>query len=472
MSSRISILFALSLSILLTACAPATPPPAPILPSPSPQPTPLPPAPILTPEPISVGAPVIEYDNNGLGKLLVISSVTGKTFEAFAPIQLGQNYSYAFAPDGRTLALVSNGDLYLIDLPSWKYRTFPDAGPHGWLSAVVYNTDGTLLALASGDPDAALRIVDAKSGEVKASAQTGFAIRKVKFTAGGKALMVYGPRIAAGGPAANAGVSVGAPKVALFNVSDLRVLWSVELNGVRHGVFPKNPETANTQAIYEPGAATQYEPGAAFAPERDALYLIHGDEDKLTTVDFINQKVRTVDVRVKTTWLDQLLALTAGVAYAKGMDGTIKQAVISPDGKFLYVTGNTSTVSQRADGNWDITFTPIGLQMIAAEDGALLATVDNGASSIIALSPNGDQILLSSWNTNSSDVYDLAAARLIKRMDNVYLTPTRRMDGSSILVASHSVSSYQCDTTTLDPATLIILGEWKGSTCPGWLTEP
>src|SRR6266498_4487944 len=122
----------LCLSIVLTACSPATPASTSAPPSPTSLPQPISPTttPVPTPEPVSMGVPVIEYSNDGLNKLLVISSVTGKTFDAFPPIQLGKNVAGdAFAPDGHTLALVSAGHLYLIDLPSWKYHTF-DIGLH------------------------------------------------------------------------------------------------------------------------------------------------------------------------------------------------------------------------------------------------------------------------------------------------------------------------------------------------------
>ncbi len=463
------LIIGLCLSIILTACAPSTPASAPILPSPQPTASPVP-----TPEPVGIGVPVIEY-LNGRSELLVISSVTGKVFDAFTPIPLGENYNHAFASDGHTLALVSNARLYLIDLPSWKYRT-SDVGLHGWLSSVVYSPDGTLLALASGGPEGALQLVDANSGEVKASAQTGFSIRNVNFTADGKALMVYGPHLASTGVAANAGVSVGAPKAALLAVSDLSVLWSVELTGIRDGTFPKKADTANTQEIYQPGAAWHYEPGVAFDPNRERLYLVHGDEEKLTIVDFTNRKVSTVNVHVKTSWLDRLMALTAGVAYAKGMDGTTKRAVISPDGKFLFVSGNTEVVTQQANGsNWDITDTSIGLQVIAVEDGTLVDTIDTEANSA-RLSPDGRQVFLTGWKKDSygtpwTEVYDISSRSIVKHLDGVYLIPTRRMDGKMILASSRTAGNNVNDMAVIAPDSWSILSEWKEPDYVGWLID-
>jgi hypothetical protein len=286
--------------------------------------------------------------------------------------------------------------------------------------------------------------------------------------------MVYGPHLANSGEAANAGVSVGAPQVALFAVSDLSLLWSVELTGIRDGTFPKKADTANTQDIYQPGAASHFEPGVAFAPENDTLYLVHGDKDKLTTVDFANRKVSTVDIHINTSWLDQLLALTAGVAYAKGMDGTTKQAVISPDGKFLFVGGYTEAVTQQVNStDWNITDTSLGLQVIAVKDGTLVEKIDIEASPFY-LSLHGRQIFLTGWNNGIpwTDIFDMSSRRIIKHLDGIYLIPTRRLDGKAILVSTKTSSNNVSETTLIDPDTWAIISEWKGTDNAGWLMDP
>lgn len=449
----------LCISVTLIACSAATPAPTPI-PPPS-QPTLPPAAPVPTLEPVGVGVAVIEYLNEQ-NELLIVSSATGKPFDEFPPITLGTYYNYAFSPDGKTLAVVSSPQLYLIDLPSWRYRT-SDVGIHGPVSSVIYSSDGTRLALTSGLANGSLRIVDVKSGEVKASAQAGFTIRNVKFTTDGKALMVYGPHLIAG-------MSVGAPTAALFAVSGLSLLWSIELKGIRHGIFPKKPGTMD---IYQPGAAWNYEPGIAFSPNSDLLYLVHGDEDKLTTVDFANRKVRTVDVHVNTSWLDQLLALTAGVAHAKGMDGTVKQAVISPDGKFLFVAGNTEVVTQQANGdNWDITDTSIGLQVIDPGDGTLVNKISTDVSSV-RLSSDSRQLFLTGWNKGIpwTDIYDISSKSIIRHLDGI-LIPSRRLDGKAILVSINIISSNVKHTTFIDPDTWATVSEWKGTDNVDWLIDP
>lgn len=471
------LILGLGLSVMLTSCAPATPALTAGLP-PTPRPTLAPTrsnptsTPILTPEPVGIGVPVIEYIH-GQNTLLVVSPVTGTPFDEFPSIALEYYDNYAFAPNGKTLAVISNAKLYLIDLPSWKSQV-RDIDLHGPVNPVIYSPDGSLLALVGGTSSNELRIVDASSGQVIASTQAGFSIRNLKFTADGKALMVYGPQLASTGVAANAGVSVGVPKAALYAASDLSLLWSVKLNGLRDGVFPKKTETANTPDIYQPGAAWFFQPGVAFAPDHDLLYLVHGDKDQLTTVDFGGRKVKTVDLRLETSWLDRLLSLTAGVAHAKGMDGTSKQAVISPDGKFLFVVGNTETVTPKANGtDWDITDTPIGLEIINPQNGLLLDKIDTLAS-FVRLSPDGAQLYLIGWKEGIpfTDVYDLSSKSIIKHLDHMYLIPTRLLDGKAILASSDFLNGSETYVTLLDPATWATGGQWTGKGDVGWLIDP
>ena len=470
----------LALSLILTACSPAAPATLPTTLSPTTSlPSTLPAATFThTPEPAGIGVPAIRYLTDK-SELVVISPVTGEEIDSFAPLSFRDIYNYAFAPDGRTLALIANAGLYFVDLPSWKTRQY-DLGLRGWMRSLIFSKDGSLLAIASGDPESHIWIVDTENGKITAEQKANFSVRKIQFTDDGKALMAYGPHIASEGEAANAGVSVGSPKAALYSVSDLKLLWSAELDGIRDGTFPKKADAPITNDIYLPGAAWHYEPGIVFSPNSDVLYVVHGDEEKLTTVDFINQKVHTVDVDVKISWLDRLVSLTAGVAHAKGMDGTVKQAFISPEGNFLFVGGNTEAVTQQADGSdMEITDTPLGLQVITAEDGTLVTDLDIEATPT-GLSSDGRYIFLTGWKNNdrggmaTTDVYDTASMSLIKHIDHVQLMPTSRIDGNPILVSSEYIGMNGddvCFLAAVDSDTWTITNSWNGS-CVGWLITP
>ena len=453
--------------LLLGACAPAKPAatPAPSVPAATAAPSQ---TAVPTDEPAGVGVPAFEYTDYGT-QLAVVSSLSGKPLPGFESKTLGQDYSYAFASDGHMLAVASAGQLYLVDLPAWTIRQV-DIELFGWISVVAFSRDGARVAVASGEPDAGLRLIDTKSATVTASAQAGFAVRNASFTSDGKALMVYGPRLALSGQEANVGVSTGAPKAELLSLTDLHPLWSVDLNGIRDGTFPKQP---NTPDLYQPGVAWHYSPAIAFATQADMLYAVHGDEDKLTTVDFTRRKVSTVGIQVKTSWLDQLLAMTADVAHAKGEDGTTKQGMISPDGKHLYVIGTTSKATKNGD-NWEFTFTPLGLEVVAVEDGTLEQKVDSQAT-MAQLSPDGQHIFLQGWNQDSStpwtDIYDAASGKMIKHMDGLQLTPVRRLDGVVMLESSAMLTNSECDMAAVDAISFWIVSSWSAPQCVGWMGE-
>ncbi|MGE5072524.1 MAG: YncE family protein [Anaerolineae bacterium] len=453
----------LACGLIATACAPGERSPV-APPSVVVQPTRPPSTPLPTQEPLSSVIPAIQSSNDS-GQLLVISSLTGKALDAYKPIKLGAYYNFAFSPDGRTLALITNSQLDLIDLRSWTYRA-SDVNVHGWLSAAVYSPDGQRLAMATGYKESELRIVDAHSGAITASATLDFSVRNIQFASDQKEIMVFGPR------ADGNGVSTGSPVAALFAVSDLSRLWSVDLKGIRDGVFPRNPRTPN---IYQPGASFYYSPAVLFAPGRDMLYIVHGNEDKLTVVDFGARKARTLAIRPKLSLLDRLLSLTAGVARAKGMDGTSKQGAISPDGKTLYVVALTEAYTQDSSGNWNMTTTHGGLQEIAARDGTILRHTDTAATSL-AMSSDARHLYLTGWDepgysTGWSEVYDMASEKILLHMDSIQLTPTRHLDGSLALASTDGYGSNLCRMSSVDPATWTVIGSWKGR-CLGWLTDP
>lgn len=76
------------------------------------------------------------------------------------------------------------------------------------------------------------------------------------------------------------------------------------------------------------------------------------------------------------SWFERLLSLVAGPAHAKVADGTSKEVIISPDGRFLYVAGLENTPVQDENGEMQIISTPLGLQVIRIADRPALALPD------------------------------------------------------------------------------------------------
>jgi hypothetical protein len=80
------------------------------------------------------------------------------------------------------------------------------------------------------------------------------------------------------------------------------------------------------------------EPALALSPDGGTLAVVHADTDAITLIDAAGLTVeRTFTLRPAATLWDWL-GLAAAPAHAKGeMQGIIRQAVFSADGRFLYV---------------------------------------------------------------------------------------------------------------------------------------
>ena len=473
MSSRIRINdWVCLLAFMLAACQPAAPAqtltPQPTEPQASPTPTPA-----FSTAPFSDSLLLAVMKNQGSGsEIYPVDPLTGRPLEGYAPIQ-AKNYAYAFSQDMGQLALITfAGDhapfdsrLHLLSLNDWTDQVF-DLKFDGWVNAIRFSPNSEMLVIAYGDSGGRLMIFDAASGTARAQAETEIMVRLMQFSKDGKSLMLYGPS-----QPRSTGVSPAAPKAILLAVRDLSVQWTSDLAGVRDGLFPK---TDKVDDLHAPGQAWYFTPAIAFAPDRDALYIVHADEDRFTSVDFSLRSVRTVDIRPRLTWFEQWLMLGASVAHAKFMDGTDKQMVISPDGRRLYVVGIDSASSQLQDGTWDMRRTPLGLQVIDAADGTEIGHYETDATNL-AISPDGRKLYLRGWNEGATtfgpwtEIFDTASGERTAAPPDLDLVPTQTMGGRPILVSTRPISEVRFELAALDPESLMLLNKLYVSEYGSWL---
>ena len=402
-----------------------------------------------------------------------LDPTSGLSLPGYTPISFGQSYFYAFSPDGRTLAAITfpndtnyNGSLLLIDLPAWETQKF-DLKLSGWVNTMTFSPDGRQLAIAHGESTYRLTIFDIEQGVITAQEKTDSFVTRLKFTTDGRALMLYGPAIQNFYTDNELGASP--PQVLLLDAADLSPRWSADLEGVRDGIFPKDEKTVID--LYQPGSAMYLSPAVAFAPDRDALYVIHADSDQLTTVDFSTQSVDTVEIQTKLSWFEQLLSLTAGVAYAKVADGTGKQAAVSSDGHFLYIVGVNNTSIQDQQGNWQMSQTPLGADIIQTSDGSRVMHIETDAADL-SLSPDGRFLYLRNWEDDGpwTEVFDTSSRQIIARKVGTYATPALRMNGEPLLVSTYSLSEVSHRMGIFQPDGLRVLTEWTGPDYIAWLT--
>jgi hypothetical protein len=359
-----------------------------------------------------------------------------------------------------------NGSLLLIDLSTWKTQRF-ELDLDGWVSTMVFSPDGKRLAIAHGESTYKLTMINIEQGVILAQSQINVYITRMKFTETGDALMLYTPAINMMN-----GLSADAPQVRLLDATDLSVRWSTELKDVRDGIFPTNENVTQTN-LYEPGNAVYLSPGLAFAHNENVLYIVHADSEQLTTVDFGSQKVQTVEIQAKLSWFERLLSFGAGIAHAKIADGTSKQAVVSPDGQFLYVVGINNSSSQDQRGNWEYNQTPLGLEIIQTSDGSRVERFETDTTEL-SLSPDGRFLYLRTWIDTApwTEIFDTSNQQVITRREALYATPAVLLNGQFLLVSTYVSSKEKYHMSVLQPSDLSVVSDWIGPEFIYWLTPP
>ncbi len=420
---------------------------------------------------------VTEWRGNSEGNVLFpLDPAKGTALPGYTPISLGHTFFHAFSPDRNALAAVSfpndttyNGSLLIIDIPTWKTQRF-ELELKGWVNSLVFSPDGKQLAIAHGDSRYTLTIVDIAKGAITAQSQIDSFVSRLKFTENSEALMLYRPTINSPN-----GMTAGPPQVLLLDAAELTPRWSAELEEVHDGIFPKD-ENVTPANIHEPGQAFYISPGLVFAPNRDALYVVHADSEKLTTVDFQSQTVETVEIQTKLTWFERLLSMTAGTAHAKIGDGIIRQAAISPDGQYLYVVGVNNATFEDSQGNWQMEQSPLGLEILQTSDGSRVDRIETDTTEL-SLSPDGRFLYLRNWGDNQdnnpwTEIFDIASGKIVTRKSGISGIPALLMNGEFLLVSTYSTAETSHHMSVLKPDGSSVLAEWTDSKYVWWLTTP
>jgi hypothetical protein len=420
--------------------------------------------------------PVVRF-TSARHELTLIDPQTSEEMAAFAPITIGRNYNFLLAPDGNTLAFIGyqtddfyNGKLHLIDLRNWQAVETDIAIPR-FSTTMTFSPDSTRLAIAhqglfansNGYPQGyKLTLIDVTSRTVITETEVAFEPTLLAFTPDGASLIAYG------GQLAPQKVEDAEPAHAvMMNAADLSVTWEQLLPDVLQGNYI-GEETAGGEI-----AMTGYHPAVVLSPDRMTLYIVHADDDRLTTVSFTERRMETVEVRPPQTFFDRLMALTAGVAHAKYYDGTDKQAVLSPDGSRLYVVGWTADTTVTEEGEYLFDSQSHGLKVIDTSDGTEITSLEIDAAGV-AMAADGSQLYIYGWSGQSpyTDVYDPATLEKVKRLDGQLAFPGRTIDGRPLLLSNTTLmNNNQTRLTVLDPLTLERVSTKAYSTYSQFLTD-
>jgi DNA-binding beta-propeller fold protein YncE len=348
--------------------------------------------------------------------------------------------------------------LHLIDLRTMQdiTATLP---ARGWVDHAAFSPDGTRLALVDNHPQegSTLLFFDSETGSVLASQPLSIRPSLIAFRTGKNQLVVYGQS-----PGSNPGVQQPPnPHILLLDLPDLKIAWDHELNGVLSGHWCDS----NCKGFFDQSSFAMWNPFVVTTPDGNALYIAHADIDSLTRVDLQTHAVTTTNLQTASAWLEQLLSISPQIAYAKGNEnGTILQGVLSPDGKRLYLLGQTFHSTLGANGNWNTNISYSGLKVIDLKTGRILKQLDTHASEL-QISPDGKSLYLMNWDSPQAEteIVSTDQFQIMKKLLGWQITLTRRLDGAPIAIAIQIDNSIQQRVGILDPQGFSIGQTWEAS---------
>lgn len=405
------------------------------------------PADPLTGQPLPDYAPVMTRENGTLrapqavsanGQKLAVVAAQGQACEAYA---------------GGTSCRASADNLRLVDVPTWRETTAP-LPTSGWAWPLAFDPAAARLALAyNTSTSTTLLLFNATTGQLAAQRQLPFRPALLDYTRDGASLILYGQPLGS-----DPGMAKPAPpRALLLDAATLDTRWDYQLADLVSGEWCET-------------ACFSWSPGVILAPDRRALYLVHADAERLTTVDLAARTVHTVAIGAAQPRPDRLLALTARSAAAKGdATGAFKTAVISPDGKQLYVVGLKRQAASSTPAPRPATAETFGLLVLDAASGRTLAHHDIPAVGI-ALTPDGAHLLLTDSGLTWTEILDARTRTPVTRLDGWTVQIGRRLDGQPLLLASRSPGQTS-ELAVLDPCTFAVIASWPAGAV-SWVTGP
>ncbi len=372
---------------------------------------------------------------------------TGKLAAGEKPIEIGKEAVTAFSPDRSLLAVTSkiNGCrgtclqvFQLASLAQTARIELPEIGGYNeWVSQLVFDQQGKQVAITSYE-GGKLWIADFTSdpaGEIR-TADLRFQTRRAAFTADGKQLMLVGAALPEK-PTAPSGTNPELQAL-LLDAKTLKENWREDLPGVKDGFYGTGDHAQLEDNYF-------YTSGMAADVDNQRIYIAHADEERLTTVDFLKQSVKTVDVQEEKTAIEEVIefVLSIGVkpVAAKAGNNFTRYAVLSDDLQTLYVGGNQMMMAENKKGDMEFNTTPYGLEAWAVESGKKLLSVDTKALEI-RRSPNG-MILLKGYDPNLptyhpyTEIFDPASGKITARLEDTSAYTTLKMNGEAVVVSTY-----------------------------------
>jgi len=438
-----------------------------------------------TAPPTASGVVLSTYDSSQKGYTLrPVNPATGEAVLGHTPLLVSQGKEYApqlaYSPDGSQLAAIeSRGEsceafaggtscypraiaLHLLDLPAWQVisTTLP---ADGWVGSVAFSPAADRLAISYNRPKgSSLLVIDTSSGERLSELVLEFRPEQIAFYQDNSRLLLYGTL-----PAENPGIIPPGPlHLEAISAPSGEILWEGDLADVTSGSWCiEGCEEDHGQQLY----AAWY-PAIVLSPDGTRLYILHADQDKLTRVSLADGRIEEVELREAQSWIERLLASTAGVALAKGgAEGTTRQAVIAPDGKRLYMLSTTTDAELNQDGFWENTHVDTELKVIDPHSGQILARKPASGYGI-RLSPDGKYLVLDNWTETgpAPEIWTADGLERVARLEGWELALSPNLDGNMVFLGSRGTNTTT-ELALIDPDSFQVQGSWKYNGQANWI---
>ncbi len=339
------------------------------------------------------------------------------------PLTIGNRQISTMSKDGSKLAIVSwakksskEAELKILDIEKWKIKK-TGLKIKKAISRLAFGPDGNSLYWIQPSKEKIKKEIPKnyqlnryeiknKKLKVLTKFKSLFVPDRIHLMNTGKHIVVYGINIGTDK------MAKGYPSLYTIDSNNGKVLLNIRLSGIKAGL------TKITSDKNRPNYKS-FKPGLTSFKEKNLMYLVHADSDKVTIVDMLKgTKTDKNIMKSKTTMIDTISNIFIATAQALPGAGsksagttkeskkqgeaeqeisslvlpTEKRADASSDGKYLYVVDNKYTFGKKKGKNVR-SRVDSALQIIDTESMTQVAKLDlpiNGVS----ISPDDRWLLL------------------------------------------------------------------------------
>lgn len=375
---------------------------------------------------------------------------------------VASNGEYCYPTGGGTACLGRADMIHIINKSDWREVTAELPGK-GWAGLMSFSPDVTKLALIYNDAKSnTIMLFDTNTGKLIAQQSIAFQPSLMGYTSDAASLALYGQPLGT-----NPGISKpDPPRVVLLDTLTLKVKWEQSLPNVLSGHWCLE----KCDASHEEQIFADWTPAVVLSPVHDKLYIVHADEERLTSVDLDTHAVETVAIQKAQSLLERVLSLTATVAKAKGnSNGAFKAGVLSPDETRLYMVGRIMSTTLDTNGETQEMKESLGLEVIQVANGEKLASAASEAA-WIKITRDGTHLLLGNWSSGKINILDTSNLKNVATLGPWDAVVAQTLNGEPIILASQSGDSLT-QLAVLDPLTFNIIRTWSVKTSyAAWLS--